>query len=81
MTRFNGTVTVSSSPHRGSTFTLYFPRHTATDAPEKEHRIRLMEGKANVLFIDDEPMLVDIGRMMLEKLGYRVTALDTPWQA
>ena len=78
VTRFNGLIRVDTNLGSGSTFTLYFPRHMSKKPPKKKNTPRLMRGMANILFIDDEPMLVDIGRMMLEKLGYKVTALEIP---
>ena len=78
VTRFSGTITVATHPGEGSAFTLYFPAHKEKKPPEKANPIRRVQGQSNVLFIDDEPMLVDIGRMMLEKLGYNVTAIETP---
>ena len=34
-----------------------------------------------VLFVDDEPMLVDLGKAMLAKLGYQVTGMTDPHEA
>lgn len=41
----------------------------------------MIQGNANILFIDDEPMLVDLGKKMLEKLGYTVAAFDSASKA
>ncbi|MBW1738934.1 MAG: response regulator [Deltaproteobacteria bacterium] len=30
-------------------------------------------GQERILFVDDEPVLADIGKQMLERLGYEVT--------
>ncbi len=36
-------------------------------------------GEEHILFVDDEPPLIDIAKKMLEPLGYRVTAItDSP---
>ncbi len=78
VTRFNGIITIDTWPGEGARFTLYFPEYIPKTKHESRKRPPLVQGKANVLFIDDEPMLVDIGRMMLEKLGYRVTATKDP---
>ncbi|MDK9706182.1 MAG: PAS domain S-box protein [Desulforhopalus sp.] len=38
-------------------------------------------GKEHILFIDDEEMLVELGKAMLERLGYHVTARRTSLDA
>ncbi len=78
VSRFNGAITIDTSPGKGTVFTLFFPKHIPTDTKVPAYQSPIIKGKASVLFIDDEPMLVDIGRMMLEKLGYKVMATDNP---
>ena len=34
-------------------------------------------GSERILFVDDEPSIADVGKQMLERLGYRVTALTS----
>ncbi|MCP4718526.1 MAG: response regulator, partial [Desulfobacteraceae bacterium] len=79
VTRFNGTITTDTCPGKGTTFTLYFPKHKEKERTKDKNR--LIQGEASVLFIDDEPTLVDLGKKMLEKLGYKVTATNFPLNA
>ena len=79
VTRFNGIVTLDTRPGSGSIFTLYFPEYRSKEEPDDKPRPpSIIQSSARVMFIDDEPMLVDIGRMMLEKMGFRVTATQDP---
>jgi CheY-like chemotaxis protein len=67
-----GAVTAYSEPGQGSTFKVFFPifeSDTIVEAPPLE----LPEGgHERILFVDDEPTLLEIGTELLGRLGYRV---------
>ena len=69
-----GTITVSSEPGKGSVFTVFFPQ----TGKEKEHLTEAADhapgGKERILFVDDEEILVEVTRTILEDLGYQVRA-------
>jgi CheY-like chemotaxis protein len=68
-----GGITVYSEPQQGTTFRVFFPifeSDTVADVPPVE----LLEGgQERILFVDDEPTLLEIGAELLKRLGYRVT--------
>ncbi len=70
---YGGAIYAYSEPGRGSTFNVYIPfvnrRITVEKQPDKE----LTGGSEHILLVDDEPALVDVGRQLLDKLGYRVS--------
>ncbi|MGD9331099.1 MAG: ATP-binding protein [Desulfobacterales bacterium] len=76
-----GTIDVSSTPGKGTTFSIYFPvaeqQAQGLEKPLTDNPV----GTERVLFIDDEPMLVDVCKTMLEKLGYQVTGMTDPQAA
>jgi CheY-like chemotaxis protein len=71
-----GFITVDSKPGKGASFFVYFPTNTEDATSEKEENLPVPTGVENILFIDDEKMMVTIGKKMLEMLGYTVTAID-----
>jgi CheY-like chemotaxis protein len=82
MRAHHGAVNVYSEPGIGTKFYLYFPvsRHaqaiTASEAPASTRPRR-----ERVLYIDDEPALVQLTMRSLTRLGYRVTGFSDPMQA
>lgn len=75
-----GTVQVFSERGEGASFKVFLPAVEQTLAPE-EIPETLPEGKEHILFVDDEPALIDIGKGMLNNLGYNVTARTNPIEA
>ena len=77
----NGSIKVRSAPGKGTAFDVFFHAisHTeeATTVPEEAS----LTGNERVLFVDDEPMLVDIAEDLLQSLGYKVTTRTSPIEA
>jgi two-component system cell cycle sensor histidine kinase/response regulator CckA len=68
-----GMITVSSQQGRGTTFFVYLPEIGYSKDIHEISKIDTMPiGEECILFVDDEYPLADIGRQMLENLGYEV---------
>jgi len=76
-----GAITVYSEPGKGTTFHVYLPLILEEERKEKETEEPLPSGSERILFIDDEPVLVEIGSQMLERLGYEVVTQKSSVQA
>ena len=69
-----GVMTVSSEPDQGATFSVFLPGLEKTVAEKPRASESPATGSERILFVDDEATLVDMGKVMLETLGYDVTA-------
>ncbi len=72
--RHGGAISVYSEPEIGTSFNIYFPILQTDVAEEPLSEALLPGGTEKILFIDDEPMLADMGNQLLEKLGYDVVS-------
>ena len=70
-----GTITVSSTEHAGTCFVLYLPQISDAEEIEEHKNNPPLRGTERVLLVDDDPLLINIGKKMLESLGYEVTAM------
>ncbi len=81
-TSHGGAITVSSEQGKGSSFTVYLPKHRedrARDSAGADGAIP--RGHERVLFIDDEEDIAALGDRMLTGLGYRVTSRTSSREA
>jgi len=70
-----GVITVESEVDRGSTFDVYLPRLAAKVEEEVQEATPLPGHKERILFVDDEELVAELGREMLQRLEYQVTVL------
>jgi CheY-like chemotaxis protein len=68
-----GAITVSSKPALGATFTVYLPRDTSGEKTETATDRPIPRGTERILFVDDDPALVELAESLLHGLGYQVT--------
>lgn len=67
-----GYIDVESEAGHGATFYIYLPALKDERIEQRRLPSHIIQGTETVLFIDDEKMVLDTGRQMLEKLGYKV---------
>ena len=67
-----GIINCYSEPGRGTTFNIYLPAMQAEEAQEEAPAEESLHGSGTVLLVDDETVIVDVGRRMIESLGYEV---------
>lgn len=80
----HGAIRVESTVGEGTTFKVYLPLYMADkwypgsidQGVEND-----VSGTENIMFIDDEPMLVNVFRQGLMRLGYQVEGFNDPRRA
>jgi signal transduction histidine kinase/CheY-like chemotaxis protein len=79
----NGFINAYSEPGLGTTFTIYIPRHVETTAePQVTASTEpVVRGNEIVMLVEDEPTLLQMSKIMLERMGYTVLTAGTPGEA
>jgi CheY-like chemotaxis protein len=73
-----GAITVESEPDVGTAFHVFIPILKRRDASlPSATPTPIPKGRGQILFVDDEPVLVAIGQDILQNLGYEVVALTS----
>ncbi|MFP4378931.1 MAG: ATP-binding protein [Candidatus Sumerlaeia bacterium] len=74
----DGAITVSSAPDKGSRFDIYLPlSEKPQQAAPVSGKNSLPVGTETILLVDDEEPIIQVGRLSLERLGYKVTAAES----
>jgi PAS domain S-box-containing protein len=82
VTGYGGAVAVYSELEKGTSFQLYFPVSTSAVTETVSAPVETRRGQnEHVLYVDDEPNLVDLVARTLKRLGYRVTGYEQPARA
>ena len=77
----SGAITVDSQVGEGTTFLIYLPVSNRMPTAEPSVNNDLVRGTGTILLVDDESLVIDVGRGMLEKLGYDVIAARSGQEA
>jgi CheY-like chemotaxis protein len=76
----DGFINAYSEPDQGTIFRIYLPRYLAeTEILEKKTSDTINpDGAETILLVEDEPSILRMTRMMLERMGYKVLGAGTP---
>jgi PAS domain S-box-containing protein len=76
-----GGIHVESAAGKGTRFDILFPAIIRQVMSETEELKALPTGNETILCVDDEQPLIELGKSMLKKLGYRVETRILPLEA
>ncbi|MCP3892988.1 MAG: PAS domain S-box protein [Desulfobulbaceae bacterium] len=78
---YRGFISLYSEPQEGTAFHVFLPVIEQEHLPEIEDVKPIPVGWDRILFIDDEEILAEMGKSMLERLGYHVTVRNNSIEA
>jgi PAS domain S-box-containing protein len=78
---YGGAVTVESELDKGSVFHVFLPKVQKELSLHARPTQFLPTGHERILFVDDEKPLVEIGKQMLERLGYNTVTRTSSIEA
>ncbi len=70
--RYKGTIELESRPGKGTMVTITLPVFEETKKETEATKDQLLFGSEKILLVDDEKVQTELGKQLLEKLGYRV---------
>jgi PAS domain S-box-containing protein len=78
-----GGVSLQSSPGQGTRFRVYFPalEGSLPEATLQESQRAKYRGEGLVLVVDDEPAIRDMGRTLMERVGFQVLLAGDGFEA
>lgn len=78
-----GFIHVSSEPNKGTTFRIYLPRFLGEGAQHQPpaSQVKPLGGRETVLIVEDEEAILNLGKAVLERLGYAVLSASSPRRA
>lgn len=77
----NGIINVASEEGQGATFSIYLPASDKEFTKEEEVSDDLIRGEGIILLVDDEDIIIDVGKESLEILGYEVLTAQSGHEA
>jgi len=77
----NGVIWADSFPGQGTVFTILLPAYQGEMEQALEDHSSLPTGNEQILVVDDEPILLNLGKRRLEQLGYSVKGSTDPLEA
>ena len=82
--RSYGDIQIDSAIGKGTSITIYFPRHVDKTAGEKQklpNEYTNLQGKETILVVDDEPALLKLAQQILRQKGYNAICAENGDQA
>lgn len=76
ITKFGGAITVDSRLGHGSRFEVFLPLSAADAAVEAPQHDETFAGHGRLLFVDDEPSILNLGAQYLSQIGYEVQTVN-----
>jgi CheY-like chemotaxis protein len=67
-----GYIDVESKKGQGTIFSIYLPASGKSIQKTSKIPQRILEGNENILLVDDEALVLNVGSQLLERLGYTV---------
>jgi CheY-like chemotaxis protein len=81
VTQSGGRIRMSSTPGAGTSFEILLPRSEPAAAREPEERADAPQGSERILLVEDEQIVRELTREMLEQRGYDVICAARPDEA
>lgn len=74
--KHGGSIRLESEPGKGTTAEVYLPAFREIPVKTEEKKGPMEKGKGRIMVVDDEPDILSITALMLEKMGYRVDTYE-----
>ncbi len=72
---------IQSAPGQGTTIEVLLPFNNFTEENNEQENVKEFEGTANILWVDDEPMIQEIASELIEALGHKCKSVSSGIEA